>query len=172
MTRSTEWKIEIYASEAPAPAPFHVPISTNVCKVSGVRIFKHINTSMTGSRIHALVEHMPHEIRSGRKCLFRIINLNYLLSFQHPRFYIIHRCITFEKVQRYKLCYAHSNTLYFWPVYPSILGNGISSFEWNLTSNTLDAKYTNIRLLSLFHSSQKVNHLQTCVWSSNIVIVW
>lgn len=128
MTRSTEWKIEIYASEAPAPAPFHVPISTNVCKVSGVRIFKHINTSMTGSRIHALVEHMPHEIRSGRKCLFRIINLNYLLSFQHPRFYIIHRCITLLRTLE------HSIFLTSLP---------INSWKWDLELRMkLDIKYT------------------------------
>lgn len=115
------------------------PISTNVsAKVSGVRIFKHINTNTTGNRIYAPIEHMLHEMRSERKsfielliwiiyysCLWNICDwISYYDYFGKGTSFV---CCCIQHLSPY---FTISKSL------PSILGNWISgSFERNLKPN-------------------------------------
>lgn len=71
------------------------PISTNVsAKVSGVRIFKHINTNTTGNRIYAPIEHMLHEMRSERKSFIELLIWIILFMFmEHLRLNIVLRLL-------------------------------------------------------------------------------
>lgn len=112
------------------------PISTNVCKVSGVRIFKHINTSMTGN-IYAGRTYAARDTIRKETFIELLIWIIYYSCWNICDWILY--CHYFRKGTSFVMYYEHLNP-YFWSVkrlqVPSILGNGISgSFERNLKPN-------------------------------------